>query len=249
MTNWCVLDGDNAEHLALMGRDTVDHVITDPPYGEHTHGRVRRRGLSNGSPNERGAACKQLRNVDLGFSPITVGEMKRCAVMFADIAKRWTIVFTDDQTAPNWRDAFRMAGLENVRTMIWVKTRCTPQFTGDRPAQGHELILLAHRPGRKRWNGGGKHGVYTCPVVLNGSGGTRKRVHTTQKPLSLMESLIRDFTDPGELILDPYAGSGTTLVAAHRLGRRSIGIEKQQKYVDTARKRLEDTREQRELFG
>ena len=56
-----------------------------------------------------------------------------------------------------------------------------------------------------------------------------------------------DLTDPGELVIDPFCGSGTTLVAAKLQGRRSVGIECQQKYVDTARKRLANTQEQTEL--
>jgi DNA modification methylase len=69
----------------------------------------------------------------------------------------------------------------------------------------------------------------------------------TEKPLPLMESLVRDFTDPGDLILDPFAGSGTTGVAAIRLGRRFIGWEKDPKYHTIAVKRLTAAREQREL--
>jgi site-specific DNA-methyltransferase (adenine-specific) len=72
-------------------------------------------------------------------------------------------------------------------------------------------------------------------------------VHTTQKPEALMEALIRDFTDPGDLILDPFAGSGTTGVAAIRLGRRFIGWEKDPKYHAIALKRLTAAREQLEL--
>ena len=70
----------------------------------------------------------------------------------------------------------------------------------------------------------------------------------TEKPLSLMEKLIRDFTDPGDLILDPFAGSGTTGVAAIRLGRRFIGWERDPKYHAIAVKRLEDAKEQFEIF-
>ena len=78
-------------------------------------------------------------------------------------------------------------------------------------------------------------------------GGNDARVHTTQKPDSLMEALVRDFTDPGDLICDPFAGSGTTGVAAIRLGRRFIGWEKSPQYHAIAVKRLMAAREQLEL--
>jgi DNA modification methylase len=113
---------------------------------------------------------------------------------------------------------------------------------------GFEAIVVAHRPGRKRWNGGGKAGLYTCPIVLN-RGGKDTRCHTTQKPLRLMESLVRDFTDQGELILDPFAGSGTTGVACRRLGRSFVGWERDPKYAAIARRRIEAAREQVELFA
>ncbi len=81
--------------------------------------------------------------------------------------------------------------------------------------------------------------------VWNGGGGRRKdnpsarrgdpvSLHPTQKPLGLMRWLIERHTEPGELILDPYAGSGTTLRAAKDLGRRAIGVEIAQRYCETA---------------
>ena len=60
----------------------------------------------------------------------------------------------------------------------------------------------------------------------------------TSKPEGLMIELVRLFTDPGELVLDPFMGSGTTLVAAKQLGRRAIGIELEEKYCEIAAKRL-----------
>lgn len=72
--------------------------------------------------------------------------------------------------------------------------------------------------------------------------------HETQKPLVLVESLIRNFTDPGELVCDPFAGSGTTGVACIRLGRRFVGWERDPKYHAIAVKRLSATQEQLGLW-
>ena len=104
-------------------------------------------------------------------------------------------------------------------------------------------ITIAHPKGRKRWNGGGKPGVWTHAVVQNRSGHRGDRLHTAQKPIELMLGLVADFTDPGDTILDCYAGSGTTGVAAVRLGRHFVGVEQKgpgskEDYVAIARERL-----------
>ena len=65
--------------------------------------------------------------------------------------------------------------------------------------------------------------------------------HPYEKPLSLIARLIRNHTNPGDVVLDPFAGSGTTCVAAKILGRRFIGIERDAEYVRIARTRLSAT--------
>jgi site-specific DNA-methyltransferase (adenine-specific) len=65
-----------------------------------------------------------------------------------------------------------------------------------------------------------------------------KKLHPTQKPISLMEYLINTYSKASDTILDPFAGSGTTLLAAKRLGRKAIGIELKQEYCDVIVKRL-----------
>jgi site-specific DNA-methyltransferase (adenine-specific) len=106
---------------------------------------------------------------------------------------------------------------------------------------GYETILAMHAPGASRWNGGGKHGVFIVPK----RSGPGPNLHPTQKPDLLLFELIDFFTDRGELILDPFCGSGTTLFAAKRMGRRAIGIEIEEKYCEIAAKRLS----QGVLFG
>jgi site-specific DNA-methyltransferase (adenine-specific) len=74
------------------------------------------------------------------------------------------------------------------------------------------------------------------------------RVHPTQKPVALMEYLIKTYTNEGELVLDFTMGSGTTGVACKNLGRDFIGIEMDDKYFDIAKKRIEDTAVEKGLF-
>jgi len=67
---------------------------------------------------------------------------------------------------------------------------------------------------------------------------TANRLHPTQKPLGILKPLITAFTEPGQLVLDPFAGSGSTLVAAQLLGRRAMGIELDEIHCHTASNRL-----------
>lgn len=236
-----VVTGDAVEVLARLPDESVDHVVTDPPYGEHTH-RAGRRGCTGVvEPTRPGAIRAQTnRRRDLGFAHLSDDLRDGLAAQFVRLAKRWVLVFSDHVGSHAWAVALEAAGLEHVRTAVWIKRGATPQFTGDRPAQGHECIVIAHRrkpngrPMKKRWNGGGKHGVYDFPIVLN-RGRRRVRWHTTQKPIPLMRALLNDFTDAGDVVLDPCAGAGSTLVAAEELGRRWIGVEVDPGYADVAR--------------
>jgi len=218
----------------------VDHVITDPPYSEYVHSRSRRGGSDAPMLDGAGrvvAAASFNRVKEFGFEALTPELRLSIAIMVGHDTRRWVLVFSDTESAHLWSNDLVDAGLEYIRTLFWRKVGGTPQFTGDRPAVACEAITACHRAGRKRWNGGGKHGFYDVPIVRN-RGGNDPRVHTTQKPLELMTQLVADFTDPGDLILDPFAGSGTTLVAAKRLGRRAIGIELDERYCASAAQRL-----------
>jgi len=230
---WHVEQGDNRPFLASLADRSVDVVISDPPYSEHVHGKQRRQKISG----EKEAGAKWTRSADLGFACISPESLTNAAREFARLAKRWVLIFSDVELAGDWRAALIAAGLDYVRTGAWIKIGATPQFTGDRPAVGFEAITIAHPKGRKRWSGGGTHGVWAHPIAQN-RGGNTPRLHTTQKPLPLMLELVSLFTEPGELVLDAFAGSGTTGVAALRLGRRFLGCELDATYATTARERL-----------
>ena len=156
------------------------------------------------------------------------------------LTKRWVMAFCQAEAVGKWRDSLVAGGLSWRRSCVWVKPDPMPQITGDRPGTGYEPIACAHAAGKSRWNGGGLPGVFRFLKGVN-------HVHPTEKPILLMEQLVRLFTDPGETILDPFAGSGTTGVAAIRLGRKFIGWERDPKYHAIAMKRLTAAREQLEL--
>lgn len=161
--------------------------------------------------------------------------MATIAQQASRLARRWVLIFCAMEQQADWMRLLTSSGLEHVRFGIWHKPGATPQFTGDRPGTVTEAIEIAHRKGKKKWNGGGGFGMWTAPIVKAQTG---LRCHPTQKPEDLMCGLVADFTDYGETILDPFCGSGTTLVAAKRLGRKAIGIEINEAYAEIAAKRL-----------
>lgn len=229
--------------LWSLPSQSVDHCITDPPYSESTHSKHRvgaslpdgdeRRGRAY---NRMGRACSS-RAKALGFGHLTPQVRLACAFHLARVVRRWVIVFSDFEGVDGWKRDLEAAGLDYVRTAVWRKRNATPQFSGDRPAVGAEAIVIAHQPGRKSWNGRGAHGVWEHSVVRNRSG-AHPRLHTTQKPLALMVDLVRLFTNVGETVIDPFAGSGTTGLACLYSGRGFIGWERLKRHAETARDRL-----------
>lgn len=206
-----IYHGDCLDVLPQL--EAADHVITDPPYSETTHIGARTGGLGQ--------------EVLITFDSITADQLRD--VFSAVDVRRWVVATVD------WRHVLPLeqcppSGMRFVRFGVWIKPNGAPQFTGDRPSTGWEAVVMLHRDEPMRWNGGGKHAVWNVPKVQG--------QHPTTKPDRLVRSFITDFTDPGDLILDPFMGSGTTLRAAKDLGRRAIGIEREEKYCEIAVKRL-----------
>lgn len=233
---------DPVTGLASLADESVDSVICDPPYSREVLGR----SVVNRGPGHGGRLHVEKRAIGYdGFGP---EDIARTAPQLARIAKRWIVVFCDIESAHLWRFELKSGGAKYIRTGAWVKPNAQPQMSGDRPGVGFEAIVIAHSAGRCRWNGGGMPAVWTAPFPSAGSAERNSAKHPTPKPLAIIEALVRDFTDLGELVCDPFAGSGTTGVACKRLGRGFIGWERDAKYARAAKKRIAETREQFEMF-
>jgi site-specific DNA-methyltransferase (adenine-specific) len=243
-----IYHGNCLEVLPTLGR--VQSVIMDPPYSEYVHSKSRRGGSDgltlDGAGKPAGASFSKVK--EFGFDAMTEELRGSVAAFCGTLTSRWTLTFSDVESSHLWRDALVSAALDYCRTGAWIKIGATPQFTGDRPAVGFEAITICHQHGRKRWNGGGSHAVWSVPIVLNRSGDD-PRLHTTQKPEALLRELVRLFSDEGDTVLDPFLGSGTTLAACKRLNRRGIGIELDEQYCEIAAKRMEATLRQDSLFA
>jgi DNA modification methylase len=203
---------------------SADHVITDPPFEAEAHTLHRRVLRGEGLTKE-----------PLPFDPIDEATRAAVADRIGHQTNRWVLTFCQIEASQTWRAAYEAGGLVYRRTCIWVKPDGMPQYSGDRPGMGYETLVAMHAPGASKWNGGGRHGVFS---FYKGDNGGRPNEHPTTKPGPLMRELVRLFTDPGDLILDPFMGSGTTLRAAKDLGRRAIGIEINERYCEVAARRM-----------
>lgn len=225
---WDLHLGDCREGLDAF--DGCDHAIFDAPYSEDVEAGAR---SGNKNPLHRAPVHFSIRVEDLA------------AIIAATRARRWSVGFCD------WQHLLPLKqhppeGFRWHQAAIWDKPDGAPRFTGDGPGGGWEAAAILHSTSqRRRWNAGGKHAKWRHGVQKNAIDTIG---HPTAKPIPLMEEIVRDFTDPGELICDPFAGSGTTGVACIRLGRRFVGWERDPKYFAIAIKRLRAAREQLQMF-
>lgn len=236
---WALVHGDARRVLASLPPDSVDHVITDPPYSRSLYSRTRtNKGTGmrkSGTPYAKSEGAAHTSALKLAGLAIGAVEdiIPWAAAELLRVPRRWVIVFHDCETE-GWRQRF---GNAYVRTGAWVKTDPMPQVSGDRPGQGFEPCTISHpRGGRMRWNGGGRAAVWRHGTAKGLE--RRGNPHPCPKPLALMRDLVEQFTNVGDLVIDPFAGSGSTGVACLQLGRRFIGVEKDARFAKYATYRL-----------
>ena len=216
--------GDCLEIMPTLG--AVDHVICDPPYEASLH--AAKAHLSA----LRKDTGPELKGIDFD----AIDPIREAVVNAAQgICQGWFVAFCTVEGARPWADCINASPMKYKRGCVWVKPDSTPQLNGQGPAQGAEIFVTAWAgTGHAKWNAGGKRGVYTHCV----NNPDRTGLHPTEKPVSLMAEILTDFTNPDQLICDPFMGSGTTGVAAVKMGRNFIGIEKDPRYFDLACKRI-----------
>lgn len=225
--------GDCLDLLPSIG--PVDHVMSDPPYEDELHAGAKEQRITRSDGRQM--------HGDLGFVGInsTRGAVSSACV---EASSGWLILFTLAEGVRAWRDDIQSAGGKWDTTLAWIKPDASPRFNGQGAARGFENAVTAWcGPGYRKWNGGGKRGVYTH-LVNHG----RQGEHPTEKPVSLMCELVGDFTQPGQLVCDPFMGSGTTGIACVKLGRQFVGIEKDPRWFDLACVRIEKAVAQGDLF-
>lgn len=198
----------------IVPRLSFDVAITDPPFNAKTH---------------QGARGAKGRHGLISFDDVSEDQFVKDCLMLVDAAARWVVMTCNYSHAVA---AEKVLGKKFIRLGVWTKNDPAPQFTGDRPATGWEAVAILHREGPKKWNGGGKPAVWRTNIIKNGA------LHPTEKPISLAQSFVELFSNAGETIVDPYMGSGTTLRAAKNLGRKSVGIEIDERCCEIAAHRM-----------
>lgn len=216
--------GNSFECLPLIGK--VDHVICDPPYEVHMHERGGKVLRTDGGPELEKIPFASIEDIRHSAAQVMV-----------KASAGWLLVFCTAEGVALWRDEIEAAGAKYKRACAWIKPDSAPQFNGQGPAHGFENVIAAWcGKGHSSWNGGGRRGVFTHNVNPPDRDGR----HPTEKPVSLMLELVELFTKPGDVILDPFMGSGSTGIACVRSGRKFIGIELDLKFYQVAKERMLD---------
>lgn len=205
---------------------TADAVICDPPYGGRTHSPLitsqsRYDGVTpeNFGPHGHYTA----------WTPDDVHEFVR---EWSEFCRGWMVSLTSHDLLPAWQAAHDEAGRYCFAPVPCVMRGMSVRLCGDGPSSWAVYAVVA-RPATKEYSTWGTlDGAYTGPRG-NESGGGRG------KPEWLMQALVRDYSRPGDLIVDPFAGWGSTLIAARALGRRSIGIDVDAEALEECRRRLQ----------
>ena len=202
-----VIQGDCKEALRSMPNESVDFVLTDPPYFVRYKDRSGRSIANDDHPESVLGAFNELYRV---LKPNTF-----CVSFYG-----WNSVAA-------FFEAWKRAGFTAVGHIIWHKNYSSRRgFLNARHEQAY--VLVKGHPAKpaqplddvRSWE-------YSGNVA-----------HPTEKAVSVLQPLIRSFSHPGDLVLDPFSGSGSTLVAAALSGRRYFGVELEAKYVELARRRL-----------
>ncbi len=233
---WQVQHVDDAFAVLNAARDaSVDVILTDPPYSQHVH-----ENMSSGTAMKRqveGGKGGGIPRITLPFNNLQQYDF---AQSLPRIARRWALAFCAFEDFGAYRDS--VGQKQYLRSGIWYKPNSMGQLTGDRPATAYEGIAIMHREGKKVWNGRGSFAVWCC----NGTRGEKGR-HPNQKPLNLCLELVAKFTNPGELVFDPFCGSGRIGEACVLLGRNYLGLDFDKEWVEKARERLRETENKPQL--
>jgi DNA modification methylase len=220
---------DRALLERLFGSERAVLLVTDPPYGLNYQGRTARK--------------LRIKNDDSAG----LGDLLEAAFAAADgVLEPNARLYVFSPAGPQgttFRLAFVAAGWQLHQSLAWVKNAIVLGHA-DHHFQ-HEDVLYGWKPGPGR-SGRGRHtgsrwyGDNSQSSVLFADRPARSTDHPTMKPVALLEGMLRNSSRRGEIVFDPFAGSGSTLIACERLGRRCVAIELDPGYCDVIRARYDE---------
>jgi site-specific DNA-methyltransferase (adenine-specific) len=229
--------GDCRDVLPTLGAESVTLLWTDPPYG-HANMDGDLQSARVGVKGARQRPAEAIANDEAGAMRLVVDEALLLAVplLRADCCCCCCCCCGGGGPSPTFAwlaERMDRDGLSFFHALIWDKTARGPGM-GWRFRRDYEMLMVAHRRGGKlAW----ANADYATSNIRRSKPVT-DRQHPNEKPLSLASDLISLTTLQGDLVLDPFAGSGTSLIAARSLARRAIGIELSEAYCETAAGRL-----------
>jgi len=243
-----VIIGDCVEALTNLPEASVDVVFADPPYNLQLEGELRR-------PND-----SRVDGVDqawdkfssfAAYDEFTRSWLSACRRVLKPHGTLWVI--------GSYHNIFRVGGtLQDLgywilNDVIWRKTNPMPNFRGRRFTNAHETLIWAAHGSRSRYTFHYEsmkalnddlqmRSDWLLPICCGAERLKRgeKKAHPTQKPESLLHRVLLASTSPGDVVLDPFFGTGTTGAVAKRLGRRWLGVERDRAYAALARARIEE---------
>jgi modification methylase len=242
-----VIEGDCIERMNALPEGCADLIFADPPYNMQLRGELRR-------PNQ-----SKVDAVDDHWDQfVSFQEYDRFTHDWLTAARR---VLKDSGTIwviGSYHNIFRVGsklqdlGFWILNDVVWRKTNPMPNFKGRRFTNAHETLIWATNNPKQQYTFNYEamkalndelqmRSDWTLPICsgherIKGADG--QKAHSTQKPESLLHRVIVSSTKPGDVILDPFFGSGTTGAVAKRLGRHFIGLEREKTYADVARARI-----------
>lgn len=227
---------EHADSIAHLVDNSIAAIVTDPPYGISHYSGITKVGdqlvTADFDGDDAWDSVDPAAFLDTMYEWIE--EWERVLKPGGSV-----IAFTDRALVSHMWDAMKRVDLRPKQIITWVKANPSPAGLARKNLiSATEYMVWAVKPGApyvfNEVDGWNRHNVITSPII----GGHEKVDHPTQKPISVLSKLIALTSNPGDLILDPFAGSGSTGDAALRLGRRAHLIEQDINYVRLAQARI-----------
>lgn len=221
--------GDSMKLCSKFKPGRVNCIITDPPYGSNNQsnmattaeGKVNARKIANDETPER--ATNTFNSVMDVLLPKTADNSDLYVFTSHQVLEHWLSV-CDDLT----RHGYRRAGI-----LVWDKDGPGMGDLEGAWGMGHEFIIFCKKGNRPR-SAPRRSGVFAIPQLR-----PKDLIHPHEKPVALLDEFIRFSTSPGEFIVDPFAGSGSTIRAARAAGRSAVGIEYDELNYNRAKDKLD----------